>query len=422
MSPEEIENVFKFPEGLEMDRQRTYSKGCLSDYSIFKPNDPDKAEVLDKLMNDKFDKKLDRAIGCILGMVTGDSLGAPLEFSSVRYGSTELKGLDHVEIWAHRNYNRFDLKPGQWTDDASMGLCLADSLLVSKGWNPLDCRLRFLNWWTFGYCNAFGKDGKAGSVGLGGNISQSFSEFEKKRTEYTTAGDIFTSGNGSVMRLAAVPIYYAHDIKQAEDFAYKQSKTTHQGEEAAECCRLMSHIIVKGIHGDGTKDFLGDLSEFQSAVYSIQCLASSKAEETHESNAKLDLIDRNWNWKDPKYRYSPTRSKSQPGYVGSYAMDALSMALHCVWTTNSLTEAMLKCANMRGDADSVCSVAGQIAGAIYGASSIPKSWIKAVLQWDNDGEVALRGYKLFTKRHVELPTVSKEVDVASPSTETPENQ
>ena len=74
----------------------------------------------------------------------GDSLGAPLEFSPVRYGSDELKGLDHAEIWEKEQYNRFSLKPGQWTDDFSMGLCLADSLLVNQKFDPIDLRLRFV--------------------------------------------------------------------------------------------------------------------------------------------------------------------------------------------------------------------------------------------------------------------------------------
>jgi ADP-ribosyl-[dinitrogen reductase] hydrolase len=57
------------------------------------------------------------------------------------------------------------------------------------------------------------------------------------------------------------------------------------------------------------------------------------------------------------------------------------MALHCVWTTDSFREAVLKCINMRGDADSVGAVAAQIAGAIYGVSAIPKNWIQCVQKW-----------------------------------------
>lgn len=78
------------------------------------------------------------------------------------------------------------------------------------------------------------------------------------------------------------------------------------------------------------------------------------------------LQDRNWNWKSADYTYSPCRNKQQPGYIGSYCMDALSMALHTVWHTNSFKQCALWNANMGGDCDTVGAIAGQIAGAIYG--------------------------------------------------------
>ena len=109
---------------------------------------------------------------------------------------------------------------------------MAESLLECKGFNAFDLRVRFSNWWNFGYCNAFGNDEDRPdkrSVGLGGNISLSFSEFQKKKSEYTTSGDLNTSGNGSVMRNAAIPVFYHRNMEKALEFSRKQSKTTHQG-------------------------------------------------------------------------------------------------------------------------------------------------------------------------------------------------
>ena len=83
-------------------------------------------------------------------------------------------------------------------------------------------------------------------------------------------------------------------------------------------------------------------------------------------NFNKKLIDRNWNWKDEKFTYSPCRFESMPGYIGSYCMDALAMALHTVWHHKSFREIALVNANMGGDCDTVGAVAGQIAGAIYG--------------------------------------------------------
>ena len=106
-----------------------------------------------------------------------------------------------------------------------------------------------------------------------------------------------------------------------------------------------------------------------------------------------DDKNRDWYWKNPNFRYNEYRARLQPGYIGSYCMDGLAMALHSLYTTNSFEEAILKGVNFRGDADSVGSVIGQIAGAFYGLDSIPKDWIKTINRWDNN-EIALRGYIL----------------------------
>ena len=73
----------------------------------------------------------------------------------------------------------------------------------------------------------------------------------------------------------------------------------------------------------------------------IQQLCLGKAE-------KGNNPDRQWTWRDPRYKYAPTRARNQPGYVGSYAMDGLGMALHCVYSTFTFEEAVLKCVNMAG--------------------------------------------------------------------------
>jgi ADP-ribosyl-[dinitrogen reductase] hydrolase len=329
-------------------------------------------------------------------------LGAPLEFSPVSYTFNQLQSMGQTDIWDNPNYNSFQLKSGQWTDDASMGLCLADSLLVNKGFSGVDLRLRFLRWWQFGYNNAFGHDNPVrNSVGLGGNISESFMEFLNNPGPETKAGNLHTSGNGSIMRLAPVPVFYCRDLNQGLAVAYKQSKATHQGDEAAECCRLMTLIITSFINSDISsieerkKHVLTSVcSDFESNCYGVHCLARSQHENPHPSNQR-NISDRNWNWKQSSYHYSESRATEQPGYIGSYAMDALSMALHCVWTTTSFRDALLKVVNLRGDSDSTGSVTAQIAGSLYGVYDIPADWIAQVQQWDNGGRVALTAYWLY---------------------------
>ena len=355
-----------------------------TDASIF-----DKTEYLDikkKFMEKKEFSTIEKlSMGSMLGMAIGDAMGAPVEFQPLSYT------YDTIKDMGEKPRGNFDLKPGQWTDDTSMGLCLADSLIEKKGeFKARDIMMRFLLWWFYGYNNAFRFDNKSRhSVGLGGNISGSFRTYLATygQNEYTIYGNKETSGNGSIMRNAAIPICYYRDRNSALKYAGLQSKITHQGDEASGCCQLLTFIIVKILNGGQLKDVLNNLgNEFQSdCCKSVYCLAKSE----QEGNDK----NRNWNWKDQNFKYSEERARYNPGYIGSYCMDGLAMALHVLYYTDNFVDAILKVVNLRGDADSVGSVVGQIAGAYYGIDNIPKEWINTINKWDGN-EIALRGYIL----------------------------
>ena len=363
--------------------------------NILMTNKPSKEkEILLKQFN--LTDKEKRSIGSMLGMAIGDAMGARYEFQKVRYGEIDLENM------GDSNNSNFGLEPGQWTDDTSMGLCLADSLLMNGGiLDEHDLMRRFLCWWKSGYNNAFryNKEPRH-SVGLGGNISQSFKSYLKKPSKKTEAGDENTSGNGSIMRNAAVPICFSYDINYACENAKKQSLVTHQGKEARECCSLLTHMIVRIINGEKLKDVLNNLTKFTTTVKSVQCLVESKM----ENNDK----DRNWDWKiNKQYIYSPTRSQKKPGYIGSYAMDNMAMSLNTVYNTTNFRDALIRIVNIRGDSDSVGSVVGQIAGASYPIEEIPGDWIKEIYKWDK-GEIALRGYMLARLKEGKSYIIKKE--------------
>ncbi|OLQ14689.1 hypothetical protein AK812_SmicGene1123 [Symbiodinium microadriaticum] len=152
--------------------------------------------ILDKLAAE--DPGCGAAVGCLVGLALGDACGAPLEFCAVDSRLPDLPAgdfsdlrrpclsgqLDDTGQLVYQNArNKFDLKLGQWTDDASMALCLADSLLVRGRYDGGDVRVRWHMWWFHGYCNAFRYDAERrkgrGSVGLGGNVAKSLQEIER---------------------------------------------------------------------------------------------------------------------------------------------------------------------------------------------------------------------------------------------------
>ena len=390
-SPKQNEDHNEFFNFLKREKNSEY----FVEVSILNKKKYDK--VREKFEN-KFNKndftELEKScIGSILGMPIGDAIGARVEFRPVNYNVQYMKDMGVEPA------GKFNLKPGQWTDDSSMGLCIADSLIENKGnFRARDIMMRFILWWFYGYNNCFRFDKerkKRHSVGLGGNISGSFKAYinNKGKHKFTNYGDQNTSGNGSIMRNAAIPICYFKDKDEALKYAEYQSLITHRGDEAADCCKLLTFIIIKILKikessnkkNLSLKDILDDLEEFKCKSESVKSLSLSMQEGKNKN--------RDWNWKNPNFRYSEERAKNNPGYIGSYCMDGLSMALHVLYTTNTFEDAVLKAANLCGDSDSVASVVGQIAGAFYGLDNIPKEWIKILNQWDKN-EIALRGYIL----------------------------
>lgn len=96
--------------------------------------------------------------------------------------------------------------------------------------------------------------------------------------------------------------------------------------------------------------------------------------------------------------YSPCRNKHQPGYIGSYCMDALSMALHTVLFTKSFKEVVTRNADMGGDCDTVGAIAGQIAGAMYGIDKEMLQLYSEMVDWkEKRYEVFLKGFALIKK-------------------------
>ena len=90
---------------------------------------------------------IDRFAGCLLGLAVGDALGAPLEFKAP--GTFE----PLTDMIAG---GEFKLERGQYTDDTSMALCLAESLYQKGQFDPQDQLQRYLRWYREGYMSSTG--------------------------------------------------------------------------------------------------------------------------------------------------------------------------------------------------------------------------------------------------------------------------
>lgn len=131
-----------------------------------------------------------RARGCLLGLACGDAVGTSVEFSLP--GSFE-------PLTDMVGGGPFQLAPGQWTDDTSMALCLAHSLIERSGFDARDQMNRYINWWQWGYCSATGD-----CFDIGMTVAASLQRYQATGEPLAGSVEPCTAGNGALMRLAPV--------------------------------------------------------------------------------------------------------------------------------------------------------------------------------------------------------------------------
>lgn len=291
--------------------------------------------------------RINRARGALLGLAVGDAIGTTVEF--MPRGSfaplTDMVG-----------GGPFNLLPGQWTDDTSMALCLAASL-IDNGFDTHDQMQRYVLWHDEGYMSSNGK-----CFDIGNATSDALERFRHTGDPVAGSTRPDSAGNGSIMRLAPVPLYYLDTPELAIKMSGRQSRTTHQAPECLAACRLLAEALIRALQGM-TKDDV--LAPFQQAMPMSNALMLIAAGE---------------------YKTKFVAQIKGSGYV----VESLEAAFWCFWNTNNFKDCVLMAANLGDDADTTAAVAGQLAGAFYGESGIPQQWLEKLTMAAEIGQMAER--------------------------------
>lgn len=280
----------------------------------------------------------DRFRGALLGLAVGDAVGTTLEFKAP--GS--FQPIDDMV-----GGGPFDLSPGQWTDDTSMALCLAASLVEKRGFDPRDQMERYLRWWKEGYLSVTGH-----CFDIGTTVRSALLRFLSTGEPYSGSTDPNTAGNGSIMRLAPVPLFYSANARLAIEQAANSSRTTHGAATAVDGCRFLAALIVGALDG-ATK------AELLSLDYCPLSL--------HPEIARVAA--------------GSFKQEAPPRGTG-FVVDSLEAALWAFHHTADFREGCLKAANLGQDADTTAAVYGQLAGAFYGEAGIPVEWRERLAKSD----------------------------------------
>jgi ADP-ribosylglycohydrolase len=284
-------------------------------------------------------------------MAVGDSLGAAVEFMSP--GS-------FPPVTGYRGGGPHRLNPGEFTDDTSLALALADSI-AQAGWDLNDQAERYVRWMETG---TYSVNGRCFDVGI--TTSRALHNFMESR-DATRSGSRSesASGNGSIMRLAPVPIryhgLYPDKLEELATLAGESSLTTHASEQCLSACRYMALVLSGLIHGEDRSTVLSASWEPLRRLRAVKPLHP--------------LIDEVAN--------GSFKEKHPPAISGSgWVVQSLEAALWAFHHANSFEEAVLKAVNLGDDADTTGAVAGQFAGAYWGESGIPAALREGLARYD----------------------------------------
>lgn len=312
--------------------------------SLYKPH----SLAIINLMTTTIQSKLQ---AMLLGLAVGDALGAPVE-----HGHTS------GEITARANelrhmHDEAQFKKGVWTDDTSMALCLADSLLECSGydsWNVMD---KYVQWMQEGYRSYFDY-GEGIGIQTAGMLDE-FAEGEALIHKDRERSD--SAGNGTIMRLAPVVIA-AHertDIKTIQHLAKLSARETHYSYEAEAATEIFAVLLYNAIH-EQDKQRIVDVAKYSSGQYYDSALAKL-----------LPLPDIG-------------RLNDRQGYV----IYTLQIALWGFLNYDTFEDGMIAVMCLGGDVDTTMAVYGQLAGAYYGREAIPEEWQRDVYLGDEIIELA----------------------------------
>lgn len=264
----------------------------------------------------------DRALGSYLGLAIGDAFGATVEFSNARE-ITAFHGV-HREItgggWLH-------LKPGQVTDDTQMSLALGEALLRSPdGWDLRAVADAFVGWM------------RSRPPDIGNTCRRGIRRYQLEGTlEAPPSPD--SAGNGAAMRNLPVVLATLRDDDAFRARSLAQARVTHHHP-----------------HSDAAVLALGEITR----AYLLGAPLPAGLDLAHALVAAY-----------PVFKFRPW-----PGRTSGYIVDTVQTVFDAVFNTDTFEDCLVTVVNRGGDADTTGALAGQLAGALYGAAAIPPRWLR----------------------------------------------
>ena len=277
-----------------------------------------------------------------MGLAVADAVGTTNEF---KWAGTFEPITDMV------GGGPFLLKPGQWTDDTSMALCIADSLLAKGRYDSFDVMERYQRWYSKGYRSSTDR-----CFDIGGQVRAALFDYEHEQRVPVTAERSNSAGNGAIMRLAPMVIagFRSRSPREIVATAGLSARETHFSAEAEAATEVFAALLVGALLGWAPERI-------------VDVAWASTGAAFDDVAARVISAD-------------PTERASWEAHTSGYIIHGLRLAVHGLLDVGSFDEAVLAIANLGGDADTNAAIYGQLGGAYCGVEAIPASWRNALYE------------------------------------------
>lgn len=306
----------------------------------------------------------------LIGMAVGDALGVPVEFQ-------ERSTLDADPVTDMREYGVHNQPMGTWSDDTSMALCMAESLL--KGWDMEDMGRRFLNWFRMGYKTPHGV-----VFDMGMATQQAICLFEQGKLPATMCGgtEVYHNGNGSLMRILPIVPWFIQNNIDSPVIRYKMvsdlSSITHGHQISVLSCYLLTEFARELYLNKGEKD--KELVQIK-ALHKVKTNITLLRNDLPFNQTLLDDIFH-------KFFFDMRELTPKDVSGDGFCRNTLISSIFCLLNTTNYKDAVLKAVNLGLDTDTTACVTGGLAGILYGYDSIPKEWCDVLVKHDEIVELA----------------------------------
>lgn len=332
---------------------------------------------------------IDKFRGAMVGAVVGDCLGSPVECQYWR-GISKSK-MDSI----FENYRQEKAKDKYaYTDDTAMARQIADSLISKRTIDPANLAERFVQEYYKEPSRGYGQSVVAVFRKL--KKSQCSEPFQPASEQFDGAGSY---GNGAAMRVHPVGLFFhASPLPELAEKAELSAKITHTHPDAVLGAMLLSACVGLALKSSKPMEMRKELTQLAKEM-------SNKLGSQDESEfvEKLGAMEKLLADKEMDIETLVDHLGNDVSAIGSvpaslYSFFLVSEANACPSEDiESKFEGVLQTALLfGGDTDTICSMAGAIAGAYYGISSIPGYMTRSCEGVDNAIRQADQLYKLST--------------------------